>query len=117
MNKEKNQQIMELVGSLKKLSIENDVKLWKRIALDLEKPSRDRREVNIYKLDKYCKDNETVIVPGKVLGMGDLNKKLNVAAYNFSSQAYEKIKQKGKALSIPELMKENPKAKGVRIIG
>ena len=73
--------MMELISSLKKLSIDRKVKIWKRIAVDLEKPTRIRREVNIYKLDKYCKDNETVIVPGKVLGMGDLTKKINAIVF------------------------------------
>jgi large subunit ribosomal protein L18e len=117
MKRIKHNQLMELIGSLKKLSIEREVNLWKRIASDLEKPTRIRREVNLYKLDRYCKENETVIVPGKVLGMGELNKKIHVAAFSFSQSAYDKINQKGTAFSIPELMKRNPSGKGVRILG
>ena len=113
----KNQQIQELVKELKKLSIDQEVKFWKRIASDLEKPTRQRRTVNVWKINKYAKDNETIIVPGKVLGTGELSKKVNVAAYNFSDEALSKISQQGKALSIEELMKSNPKGKGVRIFG
>ena len=113
----KNLQVQELVKQLKKLSIEQKVKFWKRIASDLEKPNRQRRIVNVWKIDKYAKDNETVIVPGKVLGTGELNKKVNVAAFNFSDEALTKISKNGKALSIEELMKANPKGKGVRILG
>jgi len=108
---------MELISELKKNSIENKVPLWKRIATDLEKSSRKRRVVNIYKIDKYSKDGEIVIVPGKVLGTGELTKKVKVVAFNFSEEAYSKIKSNGEALSIPELLKTNPKGKKVRILG
>ena len=50
--------------------------------------------------------------------MGDLNKKVTIAAYNFSKSAIEKINSSGsKAISINELVKQNPKGSKVRIIG
>ena len=107
-----------LIQELKKKSIDEKVKIWKRIATDLEKPTRNRRIVNLSKIDKYSKDNETVIVPGKVLGSGDLSKKITIAAYSFSEQAIDKIKESnGKALYIDELMKSNPKGNKIRIMG
>ena len=113
----KNGRLAQLIKDLKQLSIEQDVKLWKRIALDLEKPTRQRREVNVYKLDQYTKDGEQVIVPGKVLGMGELGHKVDVAALSFSEEAKSKISAQGSVLSIEELMKKNPKASKVRILG
>lgn len=93
-------------------------RFWKRILEELNKPSRQRRVVNVYKIDKYARPGETVIVPGKVLSVGELHKKVNVAAVNFSSGAKEKIIQaKGRALSIQELLQENPQGKKVRILG
>jgi len=73
--------------------------------------------VNIYKLSKCAEENETIIVPGKVLGTGDLEGSFTVAAYRFSNEAEKKISEKGKAISIEELMKKNPTAKNVRILG
>jgi large subunit ribosomal protein L18e len=116
--KMKNEQLKGLIQELKKKSIEEKVKIWKRIASDLEKPTRNRRIVNLSKIDKYTKDNETIIVPGKVLGSGDLNKKITIAAYSFSEQALDKIKDaNAKALNIEEIMKSNPKGNKIRIIG
>lgn len=108
---------MELLQLLKKTAIENNAPVWKRVASDLEKPTRQRRIVNIFKLEKYCKDNDVVVVPGKVLGTGELNKKLTVAAYTFSGQALDKISAKGKAMSIKELVKMNPQGKRIKIMG
>jgi large subunit ribosomal protein L18e len=114
----KNQQLQSLITELKKTSIENDVRVWKRIATDLQGPVRSRAAVNLSKIDKHSKEGETVIVPGKVLSMGILTKKMTIAAYKFSGQAIEKIKASGsKAISIQELAKKNPKGSKIRIIG
>ncbi|NIO44279.1 MAG: 50S ribosomal protein L18e [Candidatus Aenigmarchaeota archaeon] len=87
------------------------------IAKKLEKSRRKKPEVNLSKLNRVCKNNETVIVPGKVLSSGTLKKPLTVAAANFSMSAVEKIqKAGGKAISIRELTGTNPKGTGVRIV-
>lgn len=91
---------------------------WKRIMHDLQKPTRQRRIVNVYKIEKFAREGETVVVPGKVLSMGDLNKKVTVAALTFSEEASRKIHEaKGTVLSIQELLQKNPEAKKVRILG
>lgn len=110
--------LRNLISSLKKKSHVEKVGIWKRIATDLEKPTRQRRIVNLSILDRYTKENETVIVPGKVLGMGSLNHKLTIAAFSFSGGALQKIEEsKGVPLSIDELVQKNPKGKNVRIMG
>jgi len=92
--------------------------VWKAAAKNLEKPSRQRRQVNIYKIDKHVQDGELALVPGKVLGVGELTKSVTVAAFAFSQEARNKIEaSNGKILTIKELMKQNPKGKGVRILG
>ena len=113
-----NIQLISLIKELKKASIENDASIWKRIAKELEKPTKRRRAVNISKIDKVSEDNETVIVPGKVLAMGKLSKKLTIAAYRFSKSAQKKIQEQGsKTLSIKELIEQNPKGSKIKIVG
>jgi len=113
-----NLELVGLIQLLRKQSNEQKVKLWKRIADDLEKPTRQRREVNLFNIEKHTKENDLIIVPGKVLGTGDLNHKVTVAAFNFSGSAIEKIKKaKGECLTIPEIMDKNPKAQKLRIMG
>ena len=113
-----NIELVELINEIRKISSKNKSNFWKRIILDLSKSSRQRRVANLFKINKFSNDNETIIVPGKVLGTGILNKKVTVAAFNFSESAIEKIKKSGsEALSINELLKKNPKGNDVRIIG
>ena len=106
-----------LIQELKKKANEHKASIWKRIAEDLSKSSRQRRIINLYKINKYTKENETVIVPGKVLSVGDLDHNVTVAAFDFSGSASEKINKVGKAISINELIPEDPKGKRIRILG
>jgi large subunit ribosomal protein L18e len=110
-----NQHAKQLIQDLRKQS---SVKLWKRIADDLEKPTRRRRVVNISRINRHTKENETIIVPGKVLGSGEVHHSVTVAAFSFSTTAKNRIQEaKGKCLTINELLKTNPTGKNVRIIG
>lgn len=106
-----------LIRELRILSNKENVKIWKRIAKDLEKSTRQRREVNVYKINKHIREDETAIVPGKVLSEGELKKPITVAAFRFSEKAKNKINKIGKAISIKKLIKDNPKGKKMRIIG
>ncbi len=110
--------LRDLIGELKKRSNEQEVNLWKRIALDLEKPTRQRRAVNLSRINRHTKENEVVVVPGKVLGSGDLNHKLTISAYQFSEQAKDKLEKSGaQIVSLLDLSKEKPDGKNIRIIG
>ena len=90
-----NEKLTQLVLSLKQLSNDQEVRIWHRIAKDLGKSTRQRREVNVSRINSNTKDGDTIIVPGKVLSLGELDHKVNVAAWSFSQAAMEKINSKG----------------------
>lgn len=113
-----NNELQGLINELRKQSSVQKVKLWGRLADDLSRPTRIRREVNLYSIQQFAKDDETVIVPGKVLGTGEISRKISIAAFGFSGQALDKLKaSKCKVMRISELISENPKGKRVRILG
>jgi len=75
-------------------------------------------QVNVRRLAEHTKSGDTVIIPGKLLGEGELKEPITVAAYSFSLAAKEKIeKAGGSGISILDLAKKNPKGTNVRIIG
>ncbi|MDH7516897.1 MAG: 50S ribosomal protein L18e [Candidatus Thermoplasmatota archaeon] len=116
--KKTNPRLLALIQDLKKNSSENDAAIWKDIALRLEKPLRNWPEVNLDRINKYVREGETALVPGKVLSSGNLSKKVSVAAWSFSGRSQEKIKKAGgKHMLIEELMKSNPKGENIRILG
>lgn len=110
--------LKSLISELKKRSSEQNVNIWKRLAIDLEKPTRQRRVVNLSRINRYTKENEIIVVPGKVLGSGSLNHKLIISAFQFSEGAKEKINKAGaKIISLEELSNSDPKGKRIRVIG
>ena len=116
--KKENPQLIETIITLKKASKEHNVRIWKDIAERLERPLRVWYEVNVSRIERYARDGDTIVVPGKVLGAGNLTKKVTVAAWSFSKSAREKIeKNGGRAISILQLLEENPKGSNVRIFG
>lgn len=113
-----NPQILNLISGLKKQSREKEVPLWRDIALKLERPTRNYPEVNLSRINRYTKENDLILVPGKVLGAGELNHQLTVAALSFSGSAKNKITATGGCcLTIQELMNRNPEGSRVRVIG
>jgi len=113
-----NPELIDLIRFLKKQGRENKADIWRDIAERLAKPKRKRIVVNISRLNRYTQKNEMVIVPGKVLGTGEIGHPVTVAAFAFSENAKEKIKaRRGKCLSFFDLIKKNPKGSKVKIIG
>ncbi len=107
-----------LIQELHKTSIDKGIPLWKRVADDLSRPSRQRRAVNLSRINRFARPDETVVVPGKVLGTGVLSQKLTISAFQFSAGAKEKIAAAGgNIVSLQELVKDGSKGKKIRIIG
>jgi large subunit ribosomal protein L18e len=109
-----NPNVKNLIQEIKDASAKGTSGFWKRITKELEKPRRNRREVNVQRINDNTKKGEVVIVPGKVLGNGDLDHDVTVVALQFSEKACDKIKNR---LTIGELLKSNPTGKDVRILG
>lgn len=113
-----NPELRELIIFLRKQSRENRVSIWRDIAERLAKPRRNRVAVNISRLNRYTQRNETVAVPGKVIGAGEMEHPITVVAFTFSEKAKEKIiASRGKCLSFFDLIKKKPNGSNVRIIG
>ena len=57
MKMKDNNQLQDLIDELRKQSSVHKAKIWRRLACDLAMPTRSRRIVNLYKIDKYAKDD------------------------------------------------------------
>lgn len=92
-------------------------KNWVNVAKILSGPRKRRINLNLDELNKKIKDEKIVVVPGKILSQGELDKKIKVVALNFSEKAEEKLKKSGtEILTLLEEIKKNPEAKGVKIL-
>ena len=105
------------ISYLKKKSRENRARIWRRVAELLSAPTRQRIVVNVSRINRYTKEGDVVVVPGKVLGAGSIDHKVIVGAWSFSKSAKEKIeKAGGKAITLIELVNMHPKGSNVKII-
>lgn len=109
--------LRRLIHLLRKKAREHRAPIWRRVAELLERPTRIRPEVNVSKINRYTREGDAVVVPGKVLGSGVLDHVVTVAAYAFSRRAREKIEAVGgRVLTIPQLIEENPRGSRVKIL-
>lgn len=90
---------------------------WVEVAGMLSCPRRKRKDINLGELNVFAKEGEKIVVAGKVLSQGEIEKKINVVALGFSERAKEKLLEKGcKVSEIIEEIKSNPDAKEIKIL-
>lgn len=118
MNKNKtNPQTVDLVRSLHKASAENKAPIWLAVSRALKKPRKNMAQINLSRISRLTNNGETVAVPGKVLGAGNVNHKVTIAALAFSASAREKIQLAGgTCITLNQLLEKNPKGTEVRIM-
>jgi large subunit ribosomal protein L18e len=91
-------------------------RIWKKLSKKLSGPRKNRIEANLYRINKKTKENDVIVIPGKVLANGDLDHKITIACLTFSKAAQKKIEVSGsKIISIYDLLQQNPEGKNVKI--
>lgn len=115
--KTSNQVLFDTIRDLKKLSSKTGVNVYKAVAAKLASSASQRSEVNLSKINKYSKDSDKVIIPGKVLGNGVLERKVTIIAFCASQSAIKKIEKAGsKFITIRDYISGKPDNK-IKILG
>lgn len=92
-------------------------KSWVKLAHVLSGASRKHASINLEQIDKQTKAGDTILVPGKILGSGDITKKIKICALGISASALSKLKaSKSEFITIGEEIKSNAKAEGIKVI-
>ncbi|MBS3066093.1 50S ribosomal protein L18e [Candidatus Pacearchaeota archaeon] len=90
---------------------------WMKLAKLLSQSTKKHSSVNLEEIDKQTSMGDTVLVPGKVLSLGGITKKLKICSFGISKEALEKLKKtKSEWVNILEEIKKNPRAEGLKII-
>lgn len=111
LKRKTNPELVETIVKCKK----NDK--WVSVASLLSGSKRKRANVNLDKINKEAKEGEIVLIPGKVLSDGTINKKIKIIALSFSKAAQEKLLNlKIDTKTILEEIKSNPDFKGIKIL-
>jgi large subunit ribosomal protein L18e len=113
-----NQVVIQMVKLLKQASVKNDAPIWSKLAKLALKTSSSKRIVNLNKINDITKENDVIVVPGKVLGTGNVLHKVTLSSFSISNSAAKKIIESGgKIISFSEMIEKFPTGKGVSIIG
>ena len=113
MSNATNEGLRQLIAKLEA----SEAKILHAVADGISKSTRARREVNLGRINKNTQDGEMIIVPGKVLGGGEINHKVTVYALKFSQSAADKLKKTGSSIQTLEQLPEKLAGKRVRIMG
>ena len=113
-----NAQLVDTINQLKAQSRDTGAAVWRDVALRLSKSRKNWAQPNLSRVSRHAPDGATVLVPGKLLGSGELTNGHTSAAYSVSNGAREKIEAAGgRVMTYGELMNENPTGMGVVILG
>lgn len=113
-----NPERLKVIEKLENFNKDKNYGIWNKIIKELKRSRKNRRCVNLWKINKYTKDNDVVIVPGKVLGSGKLDHKVTVCTFEFS-ESVRKLAMNDENLnliSIDDLLKQNPRGSNVKIL-
>ena len=81
---------------------------WIKVGAFLSGSTRKFRSINLKELDHGAKEGDTIVVLGKVVGTGDITKRVRVCALSFSQSAREKLKaKKSEIVSIVQEIEKN----------
>ncbi len=113
-----NQVVIQMAKELKQASAKNDAPIWLKLAKLALKTSASKRVLNLTQINDVTKEGEVIVVPGKILGTGNVSHKVTLSSFSISNSAAKKIIESGgNIVSFKEMIEKFPTGKGVRIIG
>ena len=95
-----NQVGIQMVKELKKASAKNDAPIWVRLAKLALKTSSSKRAVNLTQINDVTKEGEVIVVPGKILGTGNVSHKITLSSFSISNSAAKKLLNQGEILLV-----------------
>jgi len=106
-----NPELVETILAAKKNSA------WLEVADLLSGSRKKRTNLNIGEINSKADNAKKIVIPGKVLSQGEIDKKRGIIALNFSEKAREKLLKAGcNTKTILEEIKSNPSAEGIKIL-
>ncbi len=80
-------------------------KVWGSVLSLLAVPARRRVSVNLYKINKYSKEGDNIVVPGKVLSVGAMDHSVTISAVEYSKEALDQLNSaKCKVIGISDML-------------
>lgn len=92
-----------LINKFEKLARTEKKPIFERIVKELRKVRRQKRVLNLSKINRYSIKDSNILVIGKILGSGELKHSVNIIAFEYSETAIKKLKEsKSKIITLEE---------------
>jgi large subunit ribosomal protein L18e len=92
-------------------------RFWLAFARELLRNREFRAEINLGQVSRLTSPGETVVIPGKLLGDGEIEHPVRISSISASSSAISKlIKAGGEYVPIERLISENPDGKKLKLL-
>lgn len=102
---------------LERAGKEEKAPIWRSASKLLGRSAATKVEVSVGRISRLASEGEVLLVPGKVLGTGRIEKKVTVGAFSFSASARSKIVASGgSVMSMDRFVKAYPKGSGVKLV-
>jgi large subunit ribosomal protein L18e len=116
-NNKSNPILRDTIVFLQRQGRKKSAPVWQYASRTLSAGSSKWIEVNVGRISRVADAGSPVLVPGKVLGTGTVDKKLVVGAYSFSTAAKKKITDAGgDAMELREFVEKYPDGSGVKVV-
>lgn len=74
---------------------------WRKVAEILSGPRRKSIDFNLQEISKNAKEGENILIPGKVLSQGEIDKKIKIVAFSIESEVLS-FRKKPESVKIPK---------------
>jgi len=107
----------QAIVMLERAGKKNQAPIWLAASRRLGSPAATKVEVNVGKISRLAAPGGAFFVPGKVLGTGIIDKKVEIGAFTYSATARAKIEASGgSAMTVEEFLAKHPNGSGVRLV-
>jgi len=112
-----NDEMREFIAMAEKAGKKGGSPFWLAVAKELRRPRRARAEVNLNLVSRLTSPDESIVIPGKLLGHGKIAHRVRVASVSASPSAVRKLLESGgEYVPLEEMISRNPSGKGLRLI-
>lgn len=111
------ERLREIAIMAEKTGRRNDSRFWLSVADELLRPRRNRAEINLGQVSRLTSPGDFVVIPGKLLGDGEIDHPVKISSVSASKSAISKLtKAGGEYVPLENLILENPKGEKLKLL-
>jgi len=112
-----NTELLDIIRFLKTTARKNNAEIWETAAEHLSRPRRARAILNLNHVARLTNADSLVLIPGKLLGSGEIKHAVKIGAFQYSTSARAKVERAGgECMALKDFVARYPKGSNVRLV-